>query len=667
MHLFRSLVLSVALLAALMVPTGSPPAASAPETSLSDVVAGFLDDATPGARMDVIVSFHDRSGLDRLRPIAPQMGRTRALPMALANLTAAQIVDVASWPETRSLWDNAELELYLDDSVGMVKADQVWAGEGLATGYDGTGVGVAVLDTGIDATHPDLQPYGEKLRENFIVVTNPLDEGPAAYIPAPVPDDEYGHGTHVAGTVGGTGAASDGLYTGVAPGADLYGFKIGSANVLTWFAIASYDWVLTEGQEVDNPIRVVSNSWGGGGGSDFNPDDPVDIASKAAYDAGVVTVFAAGNAGSPNTLGRNSTSPYVVTVGAADKDFALAPFSSTGRPSGDLVRDDNGIYRPTVIAPGVDIIAARSLTGAVMSDALLLDNPFYTVASGTSMATPHVSGIVALMLEANPDLTPQNVIDILECSATPMDGYHAFEVGAGFVDALAAVQMAEAGQTRCTLSLNDAPFQACFEGGEFEGAALPAGYALWEQGDASLATLHEIEVPAGVDALYASMDWTVPVENIYMFLLDPDGNEVASSAGLLDVPINERAVLTTSPVAGTWTLAVVGRINLVTPYSGWFTLYCQITDEQCEPERTRETDVFEDTIQFGLPTGDIITETGDAKYFEVEVGDSVENVGFTLEWEDPAQDLDMYIYGPDGTRVASAASENHPEATSVAA
>jgi serine protease AprX len=120
----------------------------------------------------------------------------------------------------------------------MIKADQVWAGEGLITGYDGDGVGVAIMDSGIDGTHPDVK-WGENLKPTSPSSANPLGEGGPAQFMRPADRhlyDDHGHGTHVAGTVGGTGVASDGKFTGVAPGSDLYGFKIGSARSFAWYA-----------------------------------------------------------------------------------------------------------------------------------------------------------------------------------------------------------------------------------------------------------------------------------------------------------------------------------------------------------------------------------------------------------------------------------------------
>src|SRR5439155_26043718 len=169
-------------------------------------------------------------------------------------------------------------------------------------------------------------------------------------------------------------------------------------------------------------------------------DDLINVASRMAHDVGIVVVFAAGNGGP----GLNSLNPYcvpswVICVAAGNKDGrTLANFSSRGIPGDPL-------YHPTITAPGVDIAAARATTGIVIDTFFAVDlinlgtdAVSYAAASGTSMATPHVSGTVALMLEANPALTPDQIKSVLEGSATPMAGYEEYQVGAGYLNAFQA-------------------------------------------------------------------------------------------------------------------------------------------------------------------------------------------------------------------------------------
>ena len=191
--------------------------------------------------------------------------------MTFSTLSADQIRQVAAWPETRSVWNNRTYKLLDDVANHMIHADRVVAGDGLRRPYDGTGVGVAVIDSGVDATHPDL-PYGAKVKKNFYIAADPLSgDEPSVFVEGSRnTDTEVGHGTHVSSTIAGTGAASGGKYKGVAPGADIYMFRAGAGlNIFTWWAVRAFDWVIQNGPA--NNIRVVSNSWGGGDGDDYDP------------------------------------------------------------------------------------------------------------------------------------------------------------------------------------------------------------------------------------------------------------------------------------------------------------------------------------------------------------------------------------------------------------
>jgi serine protease AprX len=206
-------------------------------------------------------------------------------------------------------------------------------------------------------------------------------------------------------------------------------------------AIEAFDWVLANGPTYG--IRVISNSYGTNG--PFDPAMPINVATRRAYDAGMVVVFAAGNDGpGPNTINPYCVAPWVICAAAGHKDGrTLADFSSRGIPG-------DALYRPTITAPGVEVIAARAKTGVWFGQSIAHDHEklgadavSYMIISGTSMATPHVSGTVALMLEANPALTPDQVRTILTSTATPMPGYAAHEVGAGHLDAYRAVTAAQ--------------------------------------------------------------------------------------------------------------------------------------------------------------------------------------------------------------------------------
>jgi serine protease AprX len=398
---------------------------------------------SPVRFIEAVVTFdHSPTAKDLLALQASgiQVRPFRVLPIVGVRGTSLQIRALLRLPGLRSVYLNRRLTYFLDESVPLVGADRVWN----ELGYTGKGVTVAVIDSGIDATHRDL-PFVTKVAQNVKLAPDLFGVDPLVMEGLVNTDTTSGHGTHVASTVAGTGATRDGKYRGVAIGSKLVGIGAGEALfVLT--ALEGFDWVLQNRAKYG--IRVISNSWGTSGA--FSPDDPINVASKLAHDAGLVVVFAAGNAGPGlDTLNPYCVAPWVICVAAGKKDGStLADFSSRGIP-GDPV------YHPTLTAPGVEIAAARATTGLVMNtffaaDLIDLgtDAVSYTAASGTSMATPHVSGTVALMLEANPALTPDQVKSALEQTATAMPGYQQYEVGAGYLNAYEAARTAQAPSTQ---------------------------------------------------------------------------------------------------------------------------------------------------------------------------------------------------------------------------
>jgi serine protease AprX len=356
------------------------------------------------------------------------------LPMVAVQGPYETIKALFNQTNLRSIYADKKLEYFLNESVNYIGANKVWTD----LGFTGKGVGVAVIDSGIDATHRDLD--GTKTVHNVKIVANNFFTGDLVTVELPNTDTSSGHGTHVASTIGGTGEASNGTYKGVAPDCKLIGIGAGD-TLFILNALEAFDYALKHQQDLD--IEIISNSWGTEGA--FDPNDPINVASKLAHDAGITVVFAAGNSGpNQNTLNPYSVAPWVIGVAAGTKDGKLADFSSRGIPGDPL-------YHPTITAPGVNIVAARATTGVYMNAFFALDVghvpleylPYYTSASGTSMATPHISGVVALMKEANPNLTPDQVKDILVKTARPMAGYQEFEVGAGYVDAYAATTTAK--------------------------------------------------------------------------------------------------------------------------------------------------------------------------------------------------------------------------------
>ncbi|GAB3960118.1 hypothetical protein GCM10027614_81110 [Micromonospora vulcania] len=282
---------------------------------------------------------------------------------------------------------------------------------------------VGVIDTGVDQTHPDL-----------------VDRVAAAANFTADPDtfDRVGHGTHVASTIAGTAAASEGRYKGMAPGASLYSAKVCVEEGCPESAIlAGMTWVAQQGVKVANMSL---------GGPDSPETDPIEAAlADLTHRYGVLFVVAAGNSGEggESTINSPGSVAEALTVGAVTKTGELAEFSSRGPRSGDA-----GI-KPDVTAPGVGIVAARSST----SELWPAENPQYTSLNGTSMATPHVAGAAALLTQQHPDWTPERIKSTLMAAAKPNAAVGVYEQGAGFLDVARATRQ----------SVTASPVSAAFE------------------------------------------------------------------------------------------------------------------------------------------------------------------------------------------------------------
>ncbi|WP_327418615.1 S8 family peptidase [Streptomyces sp. NBC_01233] len=302
------------------------------------------------------------------------------------------------------LWLDGRVKANLKESVPLIGAPTAWA-----AGYTGKGVKVAVLDTGIDVNHPDFAG---------------LIDGTASFVPGEAVTDVNGHGTHVAGTIVGSGAASGGDNKGVAPGADLYvGKVLGGAEGYgqdSWI-MAGMQWAAESGADVVN--MSLGDSYPTDGS---DPMSQTVDALSAQY--GTLFVIAAGNSG-PESISAPGAAASALTVAATDKQDRLASFSSTG----PLTR--SGAMKPDIAAPGVDITAARS---SQMTDG---GEGSYRTISGTSMATPHVVGAAAILAQQNPDWTGAQLKEHLMSTAKDLDGgYSPYEVGTGRLDVTAAVR-----------------------------------------------------------------------------------------------------------------------------------------------------------------------------------------------------------------------------------
>ncbi|WP_225799766.1 S8 family serine peptidase [Streptomyces sp. NK15101] len=298
------------------------------------------------------------------------------------------------------VWLDGRVEAAMAESNAQIGTPKAWE-----AGLTGKGVKVAVLDTGADLTHPDLAGRITESK-SFIEGQEVADRG--------------GHGTHVTSTVGGSGAASDGREKGVAPGATLAVGKVlsdqGSGTESQ--IIAGMEWAA---EDID--AEVVSMSLGSREPSDGT--DPMAQAVNAlSAETGALFVIAAGNTGAPGSIGSPGAADSALTVGAVDSADRAAYFTGQGPRHGDQA------LKPDVSAPGVDILAARSQ--------LVAGSGLYTSMSGTSMATPHVAGVAALLAEKHPDWTGAQLKDALMSSSKTLDA-GAYELGAGRVDVAAAL------------------------------------------------------------------------------------------------------------------------------------------------------------------------------------------------------------------------------------
>ncbi|RLQ90975.1 S8 family serine peptidase [Planomicrobium sp. Y74] len=418
--------------------------------------------------VEVIITFEDveqadSASLQLLEDIGVSNGVVfQNLPFVGSLLTADQVEKVAALEQVQSIYYNAPLQYDNESSTSLTGVDQVRedadfqaANGGLP--ITGENIGVVINDSGVDGTHKDHE-LGKNLVQNVMANINlnsTVGLLPIAYLEnVPNTDSSSGHGTHVTGTVGGTGAMSGGKYEGVAPGANLIGYGSG-AGIAIMDTIGGFDYALTHQTEYN--IRVITNSWGDTSDSntDFDPNHPINIATKKLYERGIITVFSAGNSGPGESTisGNYKKAPWVVTVAAGNSSMDLADFSSRGvKDKGGTVVIDGETFtwadRPTVTAPGVDIVSTRVISPlsalSVEKDASGISPahlPYYTTFSGTSMAAPHVAGIIALILEVDPTLSPAEVKALLQQSATPMSGYETWEAGAGYVNAYEAITL----------------------------------------------------------------------------------------------------------------------------------------------------------------------------------------------------------------------------------
>jgi serine protease AprX len=558
------LVATAATVTAAIAPLGSGAAstAEAPDLRAATVHPGLVEQLAknPAGGVTAILTAWGRDGLDDIQKLGVTGTKLKVLPMIVTTgLTQGQLEKLQDSPAVRSVWPQQKYETYMEDTTWITKARYVWSTStsGPAThrgfGITGRGVELAVIDTGFDGGHEDgdnliefceTTNAGAATGQRFFVQCTPWNTtlnilpagacgladpngdntgtGPSTAPPGcrnrargdswVVGDPDVSHGTHVGGTMVGTGHASGGRRfnhstIGMAPDAKLRAY---SANVgpslLNTQTLAAYDDMTYKKEIGYSNVIAVNNSWGGGDGANYDSSDPTAIAVKRAYDAGIVSVFAAGNSGPEhNTLSAQCVIPYVVCVAASTKPDSVVMFSSRGRPSqpqdtnrngrvgqpgaseflpngdpnpaydpGDIPPDNHdrllgqklelGLYRPTLTAPGVNINSMKAVGANIGDPGSLLcreddlmpppdqETSCYVQANGTSMATPHVTGAIGLIGQVlrqrgrniRSSTFSRDIIDVLERSAntSKLPAWESEEQGAGRLDVHQAVRYA---------------------------------------------------------------------------------------------------------------------------------------------------------------------------------------------------------------------------------
>lgn len=530
-----------------------------------------------------------------LRGLGLKVQPLRTLPLAIVAGPTAKLVKAAGIGN--DVYPDETLQYTDTTSTDAMSSSPAAARALRARGFTGKGITVGIVDSGCDATHPDL---ADRVTHNVTLLSPEYANlGTSPFIALPVDQGPYsntdlgsGHGTHVAGIVAADGTSGAG-FLGVAPDAELACFAIG-AVISTTAVVTAYDYALAQPGMLG--IDVFNNSWGNSF-RQYDPADPVNVATKAATARGATVVFAAGNSGSENGEGSVSPfnqAPWVISVAAGDVKRVRGDFSSNGlefdngaaAPIGAgghtvFTGDRIGNTQPDVMAPGVDISSSCDSTGSVIGPCPEHGN---TAASGTSMASPHVAGAAAVLKQANPRLTPVQIQRALKATATTVkaaeeEGAKAakllsWQVGYGHVNLDRAVKLVRA--KGFAKKLKKAQKKAD------QRLAAQDAYRvvrsdLWQEASptvaafGSYAATHKVTVGKGVSALKVAVVYPttgqagVNLFDVSAVVKDASGRTVGTTTTDLFYGSGIAHVLVKGLKAGSYTIEVVGNLTVSDP------------------------------------------------------------------------------------------------------
>jgi serine protease AprX len=461
----RRYSLVVALLLTLTIAVTGSPAAARAQATVAPEFAAQLAQANAAANTDAFVHFSGTVSYEEGIAVVSNAGLTPVIDLPSINAVyafgpAVGFEALRLAPEVIFLEDAGTEPLNLETGTWATRARTLYeltGGLDLRVSapngdpLDGRGVGIAIVDSGVDGTHPDLKWSGLggsdiKLIRNFKVVCGIPDlatagcAGNAQLTDMVDSDTTSGHGTHVAGIAAGNGLATTGdaerNWQGVAPGAALYGFGAGEGlSIVVPHAAAAYQWIITNGASQNPPIRVVTNSWGSAG--NHNPSLAMSQLTNQLVALGIPVVWSAGNSAGTgadvqtNQYGNNPTPGVIQVANYNDQETGTRSGTLSGSSSRGLAT--NPATWPDVSAPGSFIQSACkegsvTCTPAFGTENIYVNNKGYVRVSGTSMAAPHVAGALAILRQANPSLTPADLENLIEDTA------HKYVFGAAYTN-----------------------------------------------------------------------------------------------------------------------------------------------------------------------------------------------------------------------------------------